>query len=244
MNKRFYSILLVVTIVSSLWAQNNLSDINQIKRDKEYLYGEATLDKKEAALDLAYELLQMEIKNWATQNNPKISNLVASNIIEYVDTIILQRHNMVRAFAYVKISNLIAVDGKSMNVEVNQKESLVHQKVPEVPQSSANTTPFAPETMNNTSKNDVIERLIGVESFYDLENIIQPMKSEGKITDYGKYTTMKDPANCYLIIYDQNAKVVAILGKGIKERDNLKTGKTDSEINYHGCGAIWIKIKE
>ena len=236
MKKKFLCILFVGTLTISLWAQNNINEINKIKWDKEYLYGEATLDKKEAALELAYELLQMEIKNWAAQNNPNISNLIASNISEYVDTIILQRHNMVRAFAYVRTSNLIAIDGKSMNVEVKQDH--------EVQQPSTDNTLATPEAKKETIKNDVIELLMEVDSFYDLENIIQPMKLEGNIEDFGKYTTMTDPANCYLIIYDRNAKVVALLGKGVKERNNLKTGKIDSEINYHGCGAIWIKIKE
>lgn len=241
MKRSLFFIIFVAVTASTIFAQNDLNDINQIKRDKEYLYGEATLDKREAAIDLAYELLKMEIKNWAAHNNPEISNLIVSNISEYVDTIVLQRHNMIRAFAYVKISNLISVEGKTMTIEVNQKETEVLQP----PSQTATTSPqLPPETSNTTSKSDVLVRLLEVESFYDLENVIQPMKSEGKITDFGKYTTMKDPANCYLIIYDQNAKVVAVLGKGIKERENLKTGKADSEINYHGCGAIWVKIKE
>ena len=37
----------VIMFVSALWAQNSISDINRLKRDKDYLYGEATLDTKE-----------------------------------------------------------------------------------------------------------------------------------------------------------------------------------------------------
>ena len=47
-----------------------------------------------------------------------------------------------------------------------------------------------------------------------------------------------------MIIYDQQAAVKAILGKGVEKRKNLKTGIDDSEKNYHGCGAIWFKVKE
>ena len=234
---RILSLIITTTFASALWAQNNMNDINRIKRDKEYLYGEATLDNKDAALSVAYELLKMEIKNWAAQKDPKINKLVASEINEHTDTIILQRHNMIRAFVYVKLSNLVAVNGRAMAVEVNKG---THEGAnPTVP-----NTQSTPTVTQQTNQDEVIERLMGANSFYDLEKIITPMKEKGIITDFGKYTTMTDPANCYLIIYDQNAKVVTILGKGIKERQNLKTGKADSEINYHGCGAIWVKIKE
>ena len=85
---------------------------------------------------------------------------------------------------------------------------------------------------------------MGIESFYDLEKTMKPLKDQGKIEAYGKYTTMTDPAQCYLIIYDQQADIRAFLDKGESSRKNLKTGLDDSEKNYRGCGAIWFKVKD
>ena len=266
MKKRIVCILSILMFVSALWAQNSISDINRLKRDKDYLYGEATLDTKEAALKLAYELLEVEIKNWALSKNDKISSVLASKVYDYADTIVLRRHNMVRAFAYVKKSNLKAVKGKDMRVDVNkdvplskpldetpQKEETVLEppapKVEPVPQTET-IAPIEPEAqikplkVSPTPEEKVLQELKGVTSFYDLEKTMKPLKAAGEIIDYGKYTTMTDPANCYLIIYDQQAAVKAILGKGVEKRKNLKTGVDDSEKNYHGCGAIWFKIKE
>lgn len=240
-SNRILCLIVTATLASALWAQNTLNDINRIKKDKEYLYGEATLDKKDAALSVAYELLKMEIKNWAAQQDPKIKKLIASDIKEYTDTIILKRHNMIRAFVYVKISNLVAINGKTMAVEMNQKSSEAVNPVAVSP-TIIKTQPM-PTPTPQTSRNEVIERLMDVKSFYDLEKVITPMKEEGTITDFGKYNTMTDPANSYLIIYDQEAKIVAILDKGVKVRHNFVTGKEDSEVNYHGCGAIWFKMK-
>lgn len=255
--------------VSALWAQNSISDINRLKRDKDYLYGEATLDTKEAALKLAYELLEVEIKNWALSKNDKISSVLASKVYDYADTIVLKRHNMVRAFAYVKKSNLKVVKGKDIRVDVNNDVPL-SKPLDEVPHKESahvisvsqvdNTTQIEPakpaiekskdidpliESMVNlpTQEYKILQKLKGVTSFYDLERTMKPLKAAGEITDYGKYTTMTDPANCYLIIYDQQATVKAILGKGVEKRKNLKTGIDDTEKNYHGCGAIWFKIK-
>lgn len=264
------SLFLLFTL--SLQAQSSMSDINRIKRDKNFLYGEATLDSREAALKLAYELLEAEIKNWAAQKNAGINSVLASHVYEYADTIVLPRGNMFRAFSYVKVSNLKTIKGKDMvvMVEATGKKN-VKQSEPEVGESPENkvaeekavppvkqeqvpvveekkeTAPMkAPDkevvAPKKTVEETVVERLMNVQSFYDLEKTIKPLKEEGLIQDYGKYATMKDPDNCYLIIYDQQATVKAILGKGTTSRKNMKTGLDDSEKNYSGCGAIWVKI--
>jgi DNA polymerase III epsilon subunit-like protein len=36
---------------------------------------------------------------------------------------------------------------------------------------------------------------------------------------------------------------IKVYPDGKEERQNLKTGKLDSIENYHGCGAIWFRIK-
>lgn len=254
-------LLLIVAILfcAGLVAQNKMNEINQIKRDKGYLYGEATLNTKEAALSLAYELLESEIRNWAKEKSNKISSVVASHINEYADTIILPRHNMVRAFAYVKISNLNPIKGKSLKVDVDEdKNSPVSMPVVDVAQPAVQpvTAPTAGKAVipavSNAPKTEekhdytkeVLDELKKVTSFYTLENTIKPLNEQGKITGYGKYSAMSDRAGSYLIIYDTNANIRAILGKGTSVRKNLSTGMDDSEKNYKGCGAIWFKIKE
>ena len=277
MIKRFVSLLTMVLLAFSGYAQNSISDINRIKRDKNYLYGEATLDTREAAIKLAYELLEVEIKNWAATKNAQINSVYASKVYEFADSIILQRHNMVRAFVFVKTSNLKAIKGKSMTVDVKPDEVLT-KAIPEPSTVEGNTisvkeepvgkeeTPTkgkeaVPTNVDTPTQIDLvkeepapanlqpvqpeaIQRLMAVTSFHDLEDVIKPLKAEGKITGYGKYTTMSDPASCYLIIYDKEANIKAFLGKGAVTRPNLQTGLSDSEKNYHGCGAIWLKIKE
>ena len=271
MKNRIIFLLSAIALTVSLCAQNSISDINRIKRDKNYLYGEATLEKKDAALKLAYELLEVEIKNWATEKKAQISSVYATNIYEYADTIILPRHNMVRAFVFVKTSNLKAIKGKSVSVDVDPDEPLAKHIVAQqnnvsveepqvepqqeaVPESQSESIhkeemvlpPVEDESTvkHSTIKEEVLSHLLSVSSFYDLEKTIKPLKEEGKITDYGKYSTMSDPANCYLIVYDQQAQIKAFLDKGVTTRRNLKTGADDSEKNYHGCGAIWFKIKD
>lgn len=239
MKHRIICQALLLLFALTLQAQSSVSDINRIKRDKDYLYGEATLNSKEAALKLAYELLEVEIKNWATQKSADISTVLAKHINDYADTIILPRGNMIRAFAFVKTSNLKAIKGKDMAVKIEKQEKKEKQKAEPVVEE-AKPTPVEPV---KTEEEKVLERVLAITSFYDLEKTIKPLKEAGKIAGYGKYTTMSDPANSYLIVYDQQANIKAVLGKGTSSRKNLKTGLDDSEKNYHGCGAIWFKVK-
>ena len=269
MKYRLVSLLCCVIFATSLSAQSSMNDINRIKRDNSYLYGEATLDNKDAALKLAYELLEAEIKNWAIRKSPKISSVLVSKIFEYADTIILPRRNMIRAFVFVKSSNLKVIKGKTMTVEVCQPkpedrvvakpeekveakpevkvEAKPEEKVEPKPEVKQEVVPEAkpePVVVEKTIADEVQERLMKVSKLQELQEVMTPMKNEGKITDFGKYTAMPDPAGSYLIVYDQQGNLKAFLGKGTTTRRNLKTGADDSEKNYRGCGAIWYKVKE
>lgn len=93
-------------------------------------------------------------------------------------------------------------------------------------------------------KGGVIEQIKKAKNFFELKQIMEPLKEKGDIKAYGKYATAKKPEECYLVVYDPAGNIKALLGKGDKVRQNLKTGKDDSIKNYRGCGAIWFTINE
>lgn len=93
-------------------------------------------------------------------------------------------------------------------------------------------------------KGGVIEQIKKAKNFFELRQIMEPLKEKGDIKDYGKYATAEKPEECYLVVYDPAGNIKALLGKGDKVRPNLKTGKDDSIKNYRGCGAIWFTINE
>lgn len=256
--KKTLSLFLLLLVAVTSMAQTTMGEINRIKRDSEYLYGEATMNDKQAALQLAYELLETEIKNWAAAKNSKITSVTASQIFEIADTIILSRHNMIRAFVYVNTRNLKAQKGKTLTVEVRKDEPVTKPVVVEKPKEElVKVNPVTPATAIPAAKpvaakpqpapqpkNDALEKILKVTTFYDLEKTLEPLRVEGKVKSYGKYSTMQNPAECYLIIYDTDANIRAVLGKGTDSRKNLRTGKNDTEKAYKGCGALWFMLDE
>jgi len=102
------------------------------------------------------------------------------------------------------------------------------------------------ERLNVVASNgSALDQILAVRSFYDLKSVMVPLKLNGKITKLGKYRTMREPQKSYLIVYDTDARIRAVLGPGTdRQRKNLRTGYNDSIYNYGGCGAIWFQLNE
>ena len=212
-------------------AQSTTSEINAIKRDSTYLYGDATLDSQEAAMQLAFELLEGEVRKWAADSKRTLT-IDKEALKEMADTMMTHRRNMVRVFAYVNKATLL---GGPKPMRRLKPQTLKPQTTPE-PKSQP------PVVTQQEAK--VLSKITAVTSLGELGKVLPPLKEEGLITDFGKYATITEPAKCYLVIYDADGNVKAFLGKGTDKRKNLKTGAMENEHDYKRCGAIWFKVKE
>ena len=241
-------ILTFVLVMSASAGDWRLEKINSIKKNGSYLYGEATVSTLEQATTLAYEELQREVYAWL-QND----SLSVKDINSLSDTVMVRIVNVYRVFAYVEKSKL-----KSEPARTN-KEDTVQAKVPVVEnvlekkdstlftdsvRQVINKRFFGKEGKMKQRQNDALLRLKKAKNFFELKEIMQPLKDKGDIVDFGKYATAKEPEKCYLIVYDPAGNICALLGKGKVVRKNLKTGNDDSIKNYRGCGAIWFTLRE
>lgn len=248
MKKIICSILTFVLVLGASAGDWRLEKINSIKKNSAYLYGEATVSTLEQATTLAYEELQREVYAWL-QND----SLSVKDINRLSDTVMVRIVNVYRVFAYVEKSKL-----KSLP-PVTDKTDTVQAKVPSVEKTLEkkdstlftdsvrqviNKRFFGKEGKKRQRENDALLRLKKAKNFFELKEIMQPLKDKGDIIDYGKYATAKHPELCYLIVYDPAGNICALLGKGKDVRKNLKTGNDDSIKNYRGCGAIWFTLRE
>lgn len=255
MKSTFWIIMFVFfSSTIALAQESNKRKIEAVKKSSAYLYGDATLQTERNAVRLACDLLKNEIKDWSVNNNLSYQQFPETILTQYADTIIVEKKNHIRAFVYVKtsdLSTLLSKDPHTSNADIPivATSSHVSEPVstnPKVQASPQKETPAATKKVTTAPKrsNPVLERLMAINSFYDLKSVIAPFHNQGFIKSYGKYSTMKDPAECYLIVYDANGSIKAILGKGKDTRENLKTHQPDNVRNYSGCGAIWFKLAE
>lgn len=199
-------------------------EINKIKKSSQYIYAESTAPTEEDARAYAEERLFDEVNKWvSTQKKMKGSaNLVVNNRKELWTTLSMPRGtNMYRYFIYVKKKDIIPTDNAV--VIANESRPAVEEKL----------QPVLPEAIN---------LLAGITDYYAMAEKVKQLKAEGKIEDYGRYASLDDPDECYLIIYNREGKVVAILTPG-PERLNVKTNQPDGVANYSGCGAIGIEVE-
>lgn len=216
--------LLALTAAQAGPTDDVKKEINKIKKSSQYIYAESTAPTEEDARAYAEERLFDEVNKWvSTQKKMKGSaNLVVNNRKELWTTLSMPRGtNMYRYFIYVKKKDIIPTDNAV--VIANESRPAVEEKL----------QPVLPEAVN---------LLADITDYYAMAEKVKQLKAEGKIEDYGRYASLDDPDECYLIIYNREGKVVAILTPG-PERLNVKTNQPDGVANYSGCGAIGIEVE-
>lgn len=245
------SLLCAVLAVHAMDKQQE--QVNEIKKSKEYLYGDATMPTQEEATSLAYELLQQEVLKWAADRVSRpFDHFSPKEINKKAEIVVLRRADMYRVFAYVKKNDLVPIFyDQGIMLFDSLDVGLLPEPQPEVKKTISKTDSLVNDEVKQkimqhffAPKNDVLDKIKKAKTFFELKNILPLLKEEGSITAYGKYATAEKPEECFLIIYDIAGNIKALLGKGDKTRPNLNTGKEDSLQNYRGCGAIWFTMKD
>lgn len=219
-------------VVLTMFAMDSkLEDINAIKKSSEFLYAEATMPTTAEADSTAREMLHSEIIRWSVEElQQPMDSLATLRLCEEADTMMTPRANMFRVFTFIrknKVSPMFKLQADEPSLlNDSTKKNLLRR--------------FAPKKIDNGT----LQEIMKARNFFELKEIMEPLKKEGKIIDYGKYATAKNPEECYLIVYDPAGNIKAWLNKGKDPRRNLKTQKPDPISNYRGCGAIWFIINQ
>ena len=245
MNRTICTILALGLAITSLALDNRLEKINNIKKNNEFLYGEATMPTQEEATSLAYEQLQKEVFSWAERDSVTLRVSSIKDINCLADSIMTRRAEMFRVFVYIEKSRLLSIVDTIDTIKVDTssviKDSII---ITDSAKQVINQKFFGKEAKMKQRQSDALLRIKSAKNFFELKKIMLPLKEKGEIIDYGKYATAQHPELCYLVVYDPAGNICALLGKGKDVRKNLKTGKDDTIRNYRGCGAIWFTLKE
>ena len=227
-----------MTVFSFASAQTSVEEqkkeINKIKKSSSYIYGEATLADKQAAIDLAKDILYQNVNEWVSKQKKFAgsSNVVTVNTNYAVEDMMLPRGNMFRAFMYVKKNDIISAN----NVTVTDTPDMQVKTASK--QGASTVTPIG-----NPKVDAVVSEIIKVENTGQLSDVLKQLKQQGKITEYNKLSALTAPENYLMVIFTGEGNIQAVLSEGVG-RTNMKTGKADAISNYKGCGAIGVKIKK
>ncbi len=96
------------------WGQGT-KKINSIKRSSQYLYAEATMPTAAEALEVANDLLLIQVKEYAgNKKGFEDKDILIRNISSARDSVQLRRGDMVKVFLYVKKSDIQTADNATL----------------------------------------------------------------------------------------------------------------------------------
>ena len=242
--KKHISLFLTFILMACLsaGAQENQAElkskVNEIKKSPDYIYAETTRETAEEAKSAAEEQLYNNINIWVAQEK-KLRGakqvIVAEAKADY-EEYQLQRGNLVRAFLYVKKSDIIACD----NVRVLDVNPLKEDEAKDdkAQQPAVDPQPATPAV----EISPLVKELAGIATIQAFGARLKELKAQGKVGVYGKYKELTDPDNCLLVIYNRQGTIEAVLTAGA-QRYNAATALPDAIANYPGCAAIGFTLK-
>ena len=248
----------IAAISQDLSTQETIKNINKIKMDSKYLYAESTNKEWEEAYENSKALLGVMISEWAMKNADKEVDLYVAQSKEHILSIKTRRGDLYRSFVYVKKSDIIPISDERELMVVKMDKNTDHadlsitqanelDDVEKKDITNETTAIVEPEILEDQDDPIAValaieEKMKKIRSFYEIENFVNRLKKDNRLKSFGKYKTMPDNENCYLLVYNPQGKIPAVLKRNGKNYFNLNTHQADNISNYEGCGAIWILL--
>ena len=232
--------------------QDVKAQINDIKKKTSvYIYAEVTAASEQEAKDLAEEFLYEEINKWAATKKKLQGSekFLVNNKKSCISSLTTTRGNMFRCFMYIKKSDIQKADNADLVENTNQPVATAAQRIAHPSQSAKkdsaplqSSVEIIPETGSRPLYPQAVKTLASIRTYKDVLAKAQEFRQTGEIVELVTANFPESIEQYYLVVYDQNGRVQALLTPGM-QRVNVCTGNDDSEKNYHGCKAFAFKVK-
>lgn len=272
MKKKLFVLFAVGLVSLYALGQSISKQINDIKRNSQYICAEATMQTEAEAYELADELLAKQISEFVSDHKSlkKATNVIVKDVAGKAEKIQMNRGAMTRVFLYVKKSDIIAAD--NTRVLVQAADSAEPTKLAEVGETNKNVEQIdesfvsqveeveeveASDSCSNAEigyvddlglpykwQEELIKDLLDCSNKAEAIELMNRLRAERKLKKYGAANTCLNPARSFWLIFDDNENVVTILGEGNAERTNFRSLTKDSLDKYSGMGAIWFTMSK
>lgn len=237
-------ILLLLFIVSfSLQAQPSARDINKeinnIKRNTDYIWAEATEVTKEKAEEAAMVSLTLAIKDLL----PQLDLETIKEKVSGCQQMHMLRGTMHRVFVYINKDLSATGSAKPYSAlaeSVNQTFGI----------RTSDSTSNAPigEVANDSSlsqwQQNFINGLVKCADVNAVVNYLDKMKVQNKVTQIGtKSNQPRSPEKAFYVFFDSDLNLKAVLGKEVGgKRLNYITNNQESIKDYSNNAFMWFVL--
>jgi hypothetical protein len=218
----------------SLFAQSDdiKRQINDIKMNDNYVYGEAG-NKDEA---LAYNLAIKDLMETLALQAPEIEEY---NVKERIQKLSYDRGDIKNVFVYLCLSNVASqedsptideppVDISFDSIDVNTATVVIETDVVE-------TDVFA---------SDIIRAVLEREMMDDVYRYLNMKQKEGRVSRFEVAKNLEEiPDNAIVVLFDKTFSISAVLSQMTDgKRTNLRNHLPDNILNYSGHGVLWYEL--
>lgn len=249
--KKLVYYLLLACVSLSVFAQGDRAEIkkqiNKIKKSQAYISAEATMPTEAEAMDMANQLLVFEINNWlqSKRKNDEVQQVVLQDISSCKEMLDMKRGTQVRAFVYVKKKDIVLIKGNGQIVLNENEQGTDLQPLAEITESlHVNESQIGPlpNVQGLEKEESGLERIANAATMMDMKGVFADLKAKGAI-EYGEYKPDVPVQDVYLLFYDRQGTVRAVVQKKGGALTNVKTQESMTLNDFDGCAAYWFILK-
>ena len=238
MSKRLLLIWGLLAAFSLTALADDFDRIIDIKlHSDQYLWGEARVQNREDAIQIAQDLLLDEVNEWRAGH---ASALSAREMMDLHEVVCVQKGRLYLALAYIAKDRLTG----AAPAPVVPEPAEATLELVEVPVTGAEAA-VEPEE----SRSDEAVALILATP--KIDTLLEKLQQEEWLQhccvwgEIDANTRPSDLNKSYLVVYHPTSRdVVAVLTPREPNRINLFTGEKDSTSRYPGHKALWITVKD
>lgn len=235
----------------SLFAQADRAEIkkqiNKIKKSQAYISAEATMPTEAEAMDVANQLLVMEINNWiqSKRHSDEVQQVVLQDINSCKEMLDMKRGTQVRAFVYVKKKDIVLIKGEGQIVLNENEQGADLRPLAEISEPlnpAESQVESVPSTAQPSDGKGALERIADTATMAGMKGVFADLKAQGIIT-YGEYKVGMDLPEAYLLFYDRQGNIRAVVEKKGDALTHVKTRQRMTLNDFDGCAAYWFTLK-
>lgn len=261
------SILYSLVFCNTLLADDEdiKAQINRIKSDEAYLGAESTHEDWGFAYLHAVEEIQYYLNLMRKEEG--MDSLSVAQVKTGVRSLRHMRGDKYRVFAYVKLQDMLQavpepdktptdfspLPDSPSSEETQQVDSTKTETGLSIREDSVETPVIiedhikteisaARQTVSSSSLIEVVMLLRQVQMIDDAVLVLEQFRRDGKVQDFAKVRGLTDiQENTFLIIYDMQGEIQALLEVQQGQYRNIKTNQKEGLDAYHGCAVFWFK---
>ena len=235
--------LLLVMTTSFTYAQDVVTQMNSIKLNKDFVYGQAThLDADSAYMEALKELIISLEERLGGKDKVDMEQVKSK-----IKRLSRQRGKRVQVMAYMKVENRQTVDVPKPTPTIGDQPS----PTPSVDSVSMSSVPtpsveLSTSLYENKRLAPLVKDLMKVDNLDAAVYTLNTRKRSGTLADWKAYKDAEHPENMYVLVFDPQDNIpLAVLSpeKTNGMRDNLTNNKEESLSLYKNKLALCFMMK-